>query len=61
MPSYKNLTQVRIDWKAVANLVGEITHKSYDPQYIRDCAKGTRTNKTLKPILENILKDLKIN
>ena len=40
--------------------VEEITGKGYDPQYIRDCAKGRRRNISLQPGLNDLLAGLSL-
>lgn len=56
MPTSNNLTVTKISWIKVASKVSEIVGKTYSAQYIRDVATGYRTNKTLKLVLDDILK-----
>ena len=60
MPTDKNLTTAKIDWVKVTARVEEITGKGYDPQYIRDCAKGRRRNISLQPVLNDLLAGLSL-
>lgn len=56
MPTSNNLTVTKISWIKVAKKVSDLVGKAYSAQYIRDVAVGYRTNKTLKPILDDMLK-----
>lgn len=61
MPTTENLTVMKFSWRRVAEEVSKILGKAYSAQYVREVATGYRTNKALKPVLENLLKDAKIN
>lgn len=56
MPTDKNLTVTKINWTAVSDKVAKIIGKRLDPPYLRAVANGQRVNKSLKPVLDDILK-----
>lgn len=44
----------KFSWTAAAREVSRIAGKAYSAQYIREVAKGFRTNKQLFPILKEL-------
>lgn len=49
-----NLTVTKFSWVKAAEEVSKRAGKAYSAQYIREVAKGYRTNNQLQPILEDL-------